>query len=81
MHRCDLQFTYVLTSTLYRKQGIGEHMIRFALNKFDKPGRVFWYVTDTSNKASIRLSEKTGFKLAGLGQKKGFLKKLIINQH
>lgn len=59
----DLQFTYVLTSPEFRGKGIGGQMLHFAIKEFQKPGRTFWYVTDTGNISSQRLAEKRGFKL------------------
>jgi len=62
MNNNDLQFTYVMTHKSYRGQGLAAKALRYALEKFYRPERSFWYVTDNENKASMRLAEKLEFK-------------------
>jgi len=44
-------------------------MIQFIFNHLGDSVNQFWYVTDTSNKASIAVAKKNGFKFIGKGKK------------
>lgn len=70
----DLQFTYVLTHPDYRGQQLAFHAIQYAMFRLSKPGRSFWYVTDTGNPSSIKLCEKLGFGFYSFGYRSGGLK-------
>lgn len=76
MKKNDLQITYVMTTPEYRGKGIGEIMLRTTIQRFKTENRYFWYVTDTDNPASIKLSGKVGFEFWAYGKARGFLKVL-----
>ena len=38
-------------------------------NWLHRPGRIFWYIADEGNRASLRVAEKSGFEIRGLGRK------------
>lgn len=69
MNKSDLQITNVLVSPEYRGKGIAYEMIMHAFRHFSTKNRTFWYVTTDDNAASIKLCEKAGFQLAGIGKK------------
>lgn len=69
MNKNDIQFTYVITSTDYRGQGIAAAAIKIAMSELSKNNRSFWYVTDTKNYSSIKLCTKLGFEFVGYGKK------------
>lgn len=82
MNKNDVQLIYVITEKNYQGKGLATKMLDFAkswLVQGSFSGDI-WYVTDTSNLASQRLAEKSGFRLVGKGEKvKGFfLQKLIM---
>lgn len=76
MEANDLQITYVMTKPEYRGKGIGAIMLRTTIRQFKMENRSFWYVTDTDNPASVRLSAKAGFEFWSYGKARGFLKVL-----
>jgi RimJ/RimL family protein N-acetyltransferase len=69
MNKKDIQFTFVITNSEYRGQGIASEAIKIAMSRFTKINRCFWYVTDTENKSSIKLCTKLGFDFVGYGEK------------
>ena len=74
MAKNDLQFTYVMTARDYRGKGIGELMLRTAIQEFKNEKRIFWYITDTENHASLRLCSKVGFEFWSYAKRYGFMK-------
>lgn len=78
MKKDDLQFTYVMTSPEFRGKGIGELLLRTAVDRFRMVNRFLWYVTDTGNPASIRLCTKVGFELFGYAKPTGLFKILKV---
>jgi RimJ/RimL family protein N-acetyltransferase len=66
----DLQIGATFTAPRHRGKGLALRAIHEIVTRFGEPGRAFWYLTDDSNLASIRVVEKAGFRLAGTGRKK-----------
>lgn len=65
----DLQFGDIWTDPAYRGRGLAGEAIAAALADFGVAGRRFWYLTETSNQASRRVAEKTGFNFVGEGDR------------
>jgi RimJ/RimL family protein N-acetyltransferase len=61
MARGDLQVGDSWTDPGYRGRGLALHAVRQVLARTACPGRVFWYVVNEENAASIRVAEKAGF--------------------
>lgn len=74
----DVQFTYVMTDSNYKGQGLAGVLINQAMKNLSKKADSFWYVTDTKNKASMRVAEKLGFKNIGSAQRTKVLKNLYL---
>jgi len=73
METDDVQFTYVMTHPDYRGQGLAIKMINSMISELGSKTNTFWYVTDTENRASIRVAEKLGFSYAGVAEREGWL--------
>jgi RimJ/RimL family protein N-acetyltransferase len=67
MRKDDLQFGDLWTHDAHRGRGLAGVAIDAALASAARAGRRFWYITDPSNVASIRVAEKAGFQLIGHG--------------
>lgn len=78
MKNNDVQFTFVITDPDYRGKGIAEQALRIAIEKFYKPGRTFWYLTDSDNHSSLRLCSKLGFSFQGYAKRSSFLRRLYL---
>jgi ribosomal protein S18 acetylase RimI-like enzyme len=70
----DVQFTYVLTNPKYRGKGLAKKTIQHMISELSSSVDTFWYVTDTENKASIKVAEKLGFEFAGYAERSGILR-------
>jgi RimJ/RimL family protein N-acetyltransferase len=80
MEKNDVQITYVMTRPEYRGKGFGKIMLHAIMQQFKMDNRNFWYVTDTDNPASIKLSAKVGFEFWAYGKTEGFLRILKPEQ-
>lgn len=69
MADADLQIGATWTEPAERGRGLAGFAIDVALQTCHRPGRVFWYVVEDSNVASIRVIEKKNFTLAGRGRR------------
>lgn len=67
MARADLQIGGTWTKPDQRGRGLAGAAIATALARLHRPGRVFWYIVDDANVASIRVIQRRGFLLAGRG--------------
>lgn len=76
----DLQLTYVMTNPEFRGRGIGELMLKEAINMFSDEDRNLWYVTDTGNTASIRLCVRMGFNFFSYAHSGGLFKSINVIQ-
>jgi len=65
----DLQIGDVWTDPSFRGRGIATIAITNILARFSKEDKTFWYVVEDTNKSSIKVVEKLGFKLVGYGKK------------
>ena len=72
MQHDDIQFTYVKTEPSAQKSGWGEYLLHQGISQFKHTGKRIWYVTSSSNIASQRLAEKTGFELVGTAEPRRF---------
>jgi predicted GNAT family acetyltransferase len=61
----DLQISSVWTEPGYRNRGLATRVARLAVGMNLKPGRRFWYIARIDNPASVAVSLKAGFSLAG----------------
>ena len=67
MAKDDLQIGDTWTLPECRGQGLASFAIRAITSACRRPGRMFWYVVDQDNLASIRAIEKVGFVKVGEG--------------
>lgn len=65
----DLQIGATFTRPEARGKGLALRGTLEIVERFAKPGRNFWYLTEASNPASIAVIRKAGFQLAGVGRK------------
>ncbi len=67
MSASALQIGDTWTADAHRGKGIAS----FALRRLTATGgrRTYWYLTESSNTASVRVAENSGFTLAGSGRK------------
>jgi GNAT superfamily N-acetyltransferase len=66
MARDDLQIGDVWTDPAHRGRGLAAYGLRFAMNDVRRDGdRVFWYLTEATNTASIRTVERAGLSPFG----------------
>ena len=72
MQHDDVQFTYVMTEPSAQRRGWGEYLLRQGISQFKHKDMCIWYVTNSSNIASQRLAEKTGFDLVGAAAPRRF---------
>jgi RimJ/RimL family protein N-acetyltransferase len=69
MAKEDLQIGDTWTASEYRGKGLATLAVTQVIQRLRKPGRRFWYVTEVSNLASIRVIEKAGFVKVGEGSR------------
>ena len=60
-----MQLTYVITQASSRCQGWASYLVSQGISRLARKDRSIWYVTDTSNVASQKLAEHSGFELVG----------------
>ena len=65
----DLQIGAVWTHPGWRQRGLARLAIARAHCLFAAPGQRFWYVTDSSNAASVALAQRAGYRLIGEGRR------------
>lgn len=70
MMKRDLQIGATFTLPEARGQGLALRGVLEVVNKFAATDRVFWYLTDNDNLASVAVIERAGFTLAGVGGKR-----------
>ncbi len=70
MKKEDLQLGDIWTRADFKNQGIASRVIKHILSIQEFAGRTFWYLTEPTNLASIRLAEKSGFILFSVADKK-----------
>lgn len=63
----DLQIGDTWTRDAYRGRGLAAYALREAVRRSPAPGRGFWYLCESTNRASVRVAEKAGFSLRGSG--------------
>ncbi len=63
----DLQIGKVFTDPDDRGRGLAAAGVSELVWRSQQPGRTIWYLTSRDNTASIRVAEKLGFELRGLG--------------
>ena len=61
----DLQIGYTWTRELHRGKGLAGFAIQAIRDRDPRPDRIYWYVCEEANLASIRVVEKLGFRKAG----------------
>ena len=66
MGAADLQVGDVWTSEDHRGRGLASFALRFLLSGGD-PARTYWYLTEESNKPSVRIAVGAGLRIAGHG--------------
>lgn len=69
MAKIDLQIGDTWTKSEYRGKGLAVIAVTQIIQLLRKPGRRFWYLTEESNQASIRVIEKVGFEKVGEGSR------------
>jgi len=67
MEKADLQIGDTWTAEPFRGRGLAGAAIREILRQDTDQARVYWYVVDAGNAASIRVIEKAGFHRVGEG--------------
>jgi len=65
MEHNDVQLAYVITQASSQRQGWASYLVSQGICRLARKDRSIWYVTDTSNVASQKLAEKSGFELVG----------------
>jgi RimJ/RimL family protein N-acetyltransferase len=65
MGQADLQIGNTWTAERYRGQNLAGFAIQAIRDRDPRPDRVYWYVCEESNIASIRVVEKLGFRKVG----------------
>jgi RimJ/RimL family protein N-acetyltransferase len=65
----DLQIGDLWTHPDARRRGLARAAIGEVLARFGSDSGRYWYVVDSANRASIRLIESCGFRLAGIGRR------------
>jgi len=65
MEQNDVQLAYVITQASARCQGWASYLVSQGIHRLARKDRSIWYVTDTSNVASQKLAENSGFELVG----------------
>lgn len=66
----DLQIGNTWTSPHERGRGLASAAIAEIIRLLARPGRNFWYLVESENVASIRVVERAGFRLAGVGERR-----------
>lgn len=66
----DLQIGATFTRPEARGRGLALRAVHEIVDRFRAPDRAFWYLTDVTNRASIGVIEKAGFRLIGTGEKR-----------
>jgi RimJ/RimL family protein N-acetyltransferase len=72
----DLQIGDTWTEPSYRGKGLAKRALREIVARMRKLGRGFWYVVEDINRASIKVVEDCGFRVAGIGTRVERLKGL-----
>lgn len=67
MEASDLQVGDTWTAPSHRGAGLATYALKYVVAREPGPGPVYWYVTEKTNTASIRIAEKAGFEMAGEG--------------
>jgi ribosomal protein S18 acetylase RimI-like enzyme len=65
----DLQIGAVWTHSAWRRLGLASLAIAHAHRLFAAPGQRFWYVTESTNTASIALAQAAGYRSVGEGRR------------
>jgi len=66
MGTSDLQIGNTWTTERHRGKGLAGFAIQAIRDRDPQPDRVYWYVCEESNIASIRVVEKLGFRKVGV---------------
>ena len=72
----DLQVGDTWTEPSYRGKGLAKRALQRLVTRMRMPGRNFWYVVEDINRASVKVAEDCGFRLAGIGTRVERLKGL-----
>lgn len=72
----DLQVGDTWTEPSYRGRGLARRALGRLLKLLAEPRRSIWYVVEDINRASIKVAEDCGFRLAGIGTRVERLKGL-----
>ena len=70
MKKRDLQIGDIWTDVRFRGKGLATQFLSIILNMQTKSARRLWYIVDEDNLPSIRVAEKVGFQLIGVGFRK-----------
>lgn len=68
MGQRDLQIGATETNLAYRGRGLAVRAIDECIAHYGR-NRIYWYLTEAANEASVSVIRKTGFTLAGTGGK------------
>jgi RimJ/RimL family protein N-acetyltransferase len=63
----DLQVGDTWTEPSDRGKGLAKRALKRLVTWMRAPGRNFWYVVEDVNRASVKVAEDCGFRLAGVG--------------
>lgn len=69
MGRIDLQVGDTWTAEDERGRGLARFAVAEVVRRLSAPGRRFWYLCEPANTASVRVIERAGFRLAGMGER------------
>jgi RimJ/RimL family protein N-acetyltransferase len=69
MDNHELQIGSLWTEPNYRGMGLATCAIQEILRNAPHLGQVYWYIVAKDNHASIRVAEKNGFTLYGVGRR------------
>ncbi|HET8635984.1 MAG TPA: GNAT family protein [Acidobacteriaceae bacterium] len=81
MARDDLQVGATWTDPGWKGRGLATAALIAACGAWNGRYRRMWYIVEQDNTASIRVAEKSGFKLAGVGDRTRPLGVSLLGQY
>jgi RimJ/RimL family protein N-acetyltransferase len=66
----DLQIGDTWTDPQHRGRGLASAAVSKIVERLRRPSRRFWYLVEADNGPSVRVIERAGFRLAGVGERR-----------
>jgi RimJ/RimL family protein N-acetyltransferase len=70
MHHGDRQIGALWTSPTFRNRGLATLVVQEILRAERQTNQAYWYVVASDNLPSVRVAEKNGFELHGIGYRR-----------